>query len=105
MSLPRAHKNIVSVLICVLAVGGLFMSLAKYSKRSTKVGCKGVAYRAQRKVDHTALAEARMTRSFERAVSAAVRQTHAAGNPVARYDRSLGATYLEFPDGRKVYQP
>ena len=44
-----------------------------------------------------------MTESFSKAVSSAVSTAKANGNPVARYDRQIGKSYMEYPDGRKVY--
>lgn len=44
-----------------------------------------------------------MTASFSRAVSNAINTAKANGNPVARYDRVSGRSYMEYPDGKKVY--
>lgn len=97
-------KKTIGTIICALTIGGLFMSFSKISKRAVKTGRKRSACRAKKQADNTLLAETRMIRSFERAVSSAVYHAHASGNPVARYDRDLAVPYLEFPDGRKVYQ-
>ena len=76
----------------------------KLPKRAASYGRRFNLCRTPKHGSNTLLAEARMTRSFERAVSFAVRDAHASGKPVARYDRVLAVPYLEFPDGRKVYK-
>lgn len=66
--------------------------------RYTRVKYKGKVYRVQLSGQDA------MTRSFSHAVSNAVASAKQNGNPVARYDRQLRKSYLEYPDGHKVYR-
>lgn len=45
-----------------------------------------------------------MTADFQKSVSYAIHKAQISGKPVARYDREHMQSYLEYPDGRKVYR-
>lgn len=47
--------------------------------------------------------DAQMEAGFQRAVSDAIVQKRANGNPVALYDAERNCPYLEYPDGRREY--
>ena len=42
-----------------------------------------------------------MDNRAEIAVSTAIKKAKVKGNPIARFDRSTGTAYLEYPDGRR----
>lgn len=104
--MKRQNKQSLIVFSTVLVfVGGALMKVRVKTADRKRAGALGkktkvmasARYRKMRSVDP-------MTASFSASVADAIHHAKMRGNPVARYDRAAKRSYLEYPDGSRVYR-
>lgn len=101
----QKQQSMVIFFALMAVIGGTFMKARVRCAAQKRTGSFGKKRKTAVSVRYKKVSfEDPMTASFSASVADAIHHAKVNGSPVARYDRATKRSYLEYPDGSRVYR-